>query len=81
MASQIVRIDKKSHQVLREMAEVDHCSMQEVLARALEEYRRIRFLKEANTAYAALRENARLWKEEQQERSMWDTTLRDGGSP
>jgi hypothetical protein len=80
MASQIVRIDEKSHRVLRDLAIVDRCSMQEVLSRALEEYRRIRFLKEANAAYAALRQNARLWKEDQKERSAWDATLVDGGS-
>lgn len=79
MANKFVRIDSKSHQVLRELADVDHCSMQEVLARALEEYRRTRFLKEANTAYAALRENSRRWNEEEKERFLWDTTARDGG--
>ena len=80
MGSQIVRIDEKSHKVLRELADVDRCSMQEVLARALEEYRRIRFLREANTAYGALRQNAKLWKEEEKERFAWDATRGDGGS-
>ena len=53
--------------------------MQEVLARAIEEYRRLRFLKEANVAYAALQRNARQSRDEAKERSLWDATLADGG--
>lgn len=51
--------------------------MKVVLDRAIEEYRRKRFLKAANNAYAALRSNEQAWQEEQAERNAWDATLSD----
>lgn len=77
--SRVVRINKESHKVLLEIAHADRRPMQEILARAIEEYRRLRFLKEANAAYAGLRRNALKWKHETKERSLWDATLGDGG--
>jgi hypothetical protein len=52
--------------------------MQEILERAIEGYRRERFLEEVNAAYAALRQNSKEWKEMQAERRQWETTLGDG---
>ncbi len=42
--------------------------MQAILETAIEEYRRQRFLHEANAAYAALRNDPKQWKEELAER-------------
>jgi hypothetical protein len=52
--------------------------MQTVLDRALETYRRQQILQQANITFAALRENSTEWKAEQEERSLWETTLGDG---
>ena len=52
--------------------------MQAILDLAVEEYRRQRFLEEANEAYAALRRNHKAWKAELSERKEWDATLADG---
>ena len=73
-----VRIDEVSRQTLRELAERRGESMQEVLATAIEEYRRRHFLETANSAFAALRKQPKAWKQEKQERKAWDRTLRDG---
>lgn len=78
MASLTVRIGETTHKALRELAEQTGESMQAVLDVAIEEYRRKRFLESANTAFAALRNNPRAWKEEQEERHVWDATLSDG---
>ena len=78
MPSMTVRIDEVSRQTLRELAERRGESMQEVLATAIEEYRRRHFLETANSAFAALRKQPRAWKQEKQERKAWDRTLRDG---
>ena len=43
-----------------------------------EEYRRQRFLHEANAAYAALRNDPKQWKDELAERKEWDSTSIDG---
>jgi len=49
-----------------------------VLDEAVEEHRRTLILKEANSAYARLKNDSSLWDEEQQERDAWAVTLTDG---
>jgi predicted transcriptional regulator len=78
MASLTVRIGEKPHKALREIATRSGESMQEVLAKAIEEYRRKRFLENANAAFAALRRAPKAWRQEQRERAAWDVTLGDG---
>ncbi|MBI5447043.1 MAG: ribbon-helix-helix protein, CopG family [Deltaproteobacteria bacterium] len=73
-----VRIPEASKRVLREIAARDGITMQAVLERAIEEYRRHRFLEDANAAFAALREDEAAWQEELSERRAWDATLGDG---
>jgi hypothetical protein len=51
--------------------------MQIILDLAIEEYRRQRFIQEANEAYAALRKNSKAWKAELSERKEWDATMAD----
>ena len=52
--------------------------MTEILDKAIEAYRRARFLAGLNEDFAALRQNRAAWEEEQQERRAWDATLADG---
>lgn len=78
MSSQMVRIPATAHRALRELAKRTGEPMQTVLAKAIEEYRRRKFLEDANTAFGTLRKNARAWKQEQQEREDWDLTVGDG---
>lgn len=78
MGHAMVRISEQAHQALREIARAEDSSMQSVLDKAVEEYRRRRFLEEVNAAYAALREDPEAWKEVEEERSAWDATLGDG---
>jgi hypothetical protein len=78
MGHAMVRISEQTHPSLRDMARADHDSMQSVLDKAVEEYRRRCFLEDVNAAYAALREDPEAWKEVEEERSAWDATLGDG---
>lgn len=78
MGSTTVRISTESARVLREIARETGQPMQKILDYALEEHRRSLFLKEANTAYAALKTDSRLWEDELAERRAWDTTDNDG---
>lgn len=78
MGHAMVRISEQTHQALREIARAEDSSMQAVLDKAVEEYRRRRFLEEVNAAYAALREDPEAWQEVEEERSAWDATLGDG---
>ena len=52
--------------------------MAAVLEKAIERYRRQKFLEEANASYAALKANPKKWKEETAERELWDSTNADG---
>jgi hypothetical protein len=52
--------------------------MQEILGEAVELYRRKLLLDKANAAFAALKADSQVWKEEQEERAAWDVTLLDG---
>ena len=72
-----VRISEAAHKVLSELARCEHVTMQTVLDRAIENYRRQRFLEAANRQYAALRANPIAWANEQAERELWDQTLAD----
>jgi hypothetical protein len=78
MSSSTVRISKESSNILREIAAQEKKSLQTILDAAIEEYRRRRFLQEANKAYSVLKENPKTWKVEQEERKQWETTLSDG---
>ncbi|MBI4766972.1 MAG: toxin-antitoxin system protein [Deltaproteobacteria bacterium] len=78
MPSSTIRISKESGNILREIAARERKSLQAVLDEAIEEYRRRRFLQEANKAYLMLKENSQNWKKEQEERKKWGDTLSDG---
>jgi len=51
--------------------------MQAVLAKAVEAYRRQRVLEATNLDYESLHADAAAWKEVQEERAAWDSTLAD----
>ena len=72
------RISESSRKILQELAARYRASMQDILERAIEEYRRRHFLEECNAAYAALRSDPKAWKEELNERALWDNALSDG---
>jgi hypothetical protein len=74
----IVRISPHAHELLRQLAEEESDSMQAVLDRAIERYRRESFLRAANDEYAALKQDAKAWKQELQEREIWESTSADG---
>ncbi len=77
MSSSTIRISKESSNILREIAAQERKSLQTVLDAAIEEYRRHRFLQEANKAYLVLKENSKNWKAELEERKQWEATLSD----
>ena len=78
MSSSTVRISKESSNILREIATQEKKSLQTILDAAIEDYRRHRFLQEANKAYSVLKENPKNWKVELEERKQWEATLFDG---
>ena len=73
-----VRISPHAHELLRQLAEEEQASMQAVLDRAIERYRRESFLRAANSEFQALKADPRAWKHETQVRQLWEQTLTDG---
>jgi hypothetical protein len=51
--------------------------MAAILEKAIERYRRQKFLEEVNASYAALKANRKEWREEIAERELWDRTYVD----
>jgi hypothetical protein len=52
-------------------------SLQHVLKKAIENYRRQMILEKTNEAYAKLREDPDAWGEELSERALWENTTSD----
>lgn len=77
-AARPVRISDSSRQVLRQLAKQKGESMQTVLDKAVEEYRRAQMFADADAAFAALKSDPEAWAEEQRERELWAGTLQDG---
>jgi predicted transcriptional regulator len=78
MGHTTVRVSEATRDLLRRLAAREGTAMQKVLERALEGYRRRRFLEEVNAGYASLRADRRAWSKVQAERRVWDATLADG---
>ncbi len=78
MAGTTVRISAATQAALRELARDCNESMQEVLAQAVEAYRRERMLRQSNEAYSRLRADPRAWQDLEEERAAWDSALAGG---
>jgi predicted transcriptional regulator len=78
MAHTTVRITEEARDLLRELAEDEGVSMQVVLGRAIEIYRRRRFLEEVNAGFARLREEPGAWQTHDADGQTSDATIADG---
>jgi hypothetical protein len=73
-----IHLSQFAHETLIELAETSGETMQAVLDKAIENYRRCIFLERANQAFIALRQDDALWAGELEERELWDQTVADG---
>lgn len=73
-----VRIQPESYAKLRQLAKESGTTMPAVLAEAIDELYRRRFLEECNQAYARLKADPKAWKQELEQRRAWEETLGDG---
>jgi hypothetical protein len=80
-ATVMMRIREDTHGALRELAQEENTTLQEVLAKAIDLYRRTGFCEQMNAAYAALRADPEAWQQELEDRAAWDVTLLDGIEP
>ena len=78
MASTSVRISEPARKVLQSMAKQEGQSMQSILEKAVEHYRREQVLLQTNKAFSQLKQKKNEWHQELKERATWETTLADG---
>jgi len=77
-SSSTIRVSRQLQSGLRKLAELEGESMQRILEKALERYRRERKMELFNEGYARLRRDPKQWREELREREIWDAALMDG---
>lgn len=73
-----VRISENTHSVIRGIANEIGESMQSVVERAVDRYKRELFLENLNRDFESLRQNESDWQDELEEREIWNSTLTDG---
>jgi len=78
MPDTTVKIPTRLHAALLELARVEGRSLVSVLEKAVDEYRRVRFLEGLNADYAKVRADPKAWADLVEERELWDSTLADG---
>ena len=78
MSTTTIRVPTETRDTLSEMARSTGLSMQSVIERALELYRRQQMLSALNDAYAALHNDEAACSALEAERAEWDVTLADG---
>ena len=78
MSGVTMKISRETHRLIESVARHEGKSMQDVVEKAVEAYRRAQMLRETNQAYRRLRRNSRVWREETAEREILDGALADG---
>jgi len=73
-----VRVSENTHELLRSLSTAEGKPMQDIIEKAIEDYRRKAFLEGLSNDYRLLRADAKAWKEHEEETALWDTALLDG---
>lgn len=76
--STTVRVSHGTKRALDELAAAEERPMTEVIAEAVEQYRRRSILEATNKAYARLRKDDKAWADMKREEALWEATLMDG---
>ena len=73
-----VRLRADAHRALKEISQLTGQSLQEALARAIEDLRRKVYLEGLSADYGKLRADPTAWADYQKELAVWDVTNQDG---
>ncbi len=74
MSAPTVHLSEASQRILQELADQTGQTQEEVLAKALDGYRRKVFFEGLAADYAALKADPEAWAEELAERQLWEMT-------
>lgn len=72
--SSTIRIDEVSLMMLKDIQKLTGESKKTILQKALDAYQRTKIIEGINSHYDAIRANPKLWKEELEERALWEAT-------
>jgi len=72
-----VRISKDVYNEVKSLAKLENHNMQRIIEQAVREYKKKKFFEDLNTSFAKLKANTNNWKDEIEERELWDATLTD----
>jgi predicted transcriptional regulator len=73
-----IRINKNTYKELKKIADSENETIQRIMEKALKEYRTKIFFCELNESVARYKTSKDDWKEEIEERKLWENTLGDG---
>ncbi len=77
-ATTTIRISRDVYNVIKYLAKKKNKNIQDIVEKAVNEYKKRRFFEEMNNAYSKLKSNKKHWEEEKKERELWDVSLSDG---
>ena len=78
MSTTSIRIERKTHERLQELAKVEHRSMAKIVSDAIARYEEETFWRKAREGYERLNADPQDRAEFDAEISHWDITLQDG---
>jgi hypothetical protein len=73
-----VRVSESTHEILRSLSSQEGKSMQDILDKAVEDYRRKAFLEGLSDDYRLLQESPEAWAEHEEEMALWNNVMTDG---
>jgi len=76
-----VRVSESTHETLRFLSSSEGKSMQDIIDKAVEDYRRKIFLEGLSDDYRNFQTNKDSWKEHEEEMALWDNASMDGIDP
>ena len=73
----LVRISRRDKDILQELAHEEGEPMPRILHKALEVYRRQKFLDQVNVSYEQFKRNEEAWQHETSERKLWNSAAHE----
>ncbi len=78
MATTSIRIDRATHERLRQIAAKEHSTLSGVITELLDRYEQEEFRKAVAASFARIRSDPAEWDDYMREVRAWDATLMDG---
>ena len=78
MAGTQIRVSETTHRIIQSLSAQTGKSMSVIADEAIEKYKREQFFDGLNDDFKALQADEDAWREELEERKLWENTLLDG---